>query len=361
MSNSFYAIYSLRKRNVLVQSGTRKKPVSGYSDILLGGSRGLDTILTIPLLLSQGPRLQEWFRFNDVTYVSPGPIVRDLAGNFYMGNIFGIRISKLDVNGNLLEQYYPPDGTVTSYSTGGWPWGLALIGNNLYAADMLKQFIYKIDISVSPPTFTNIIGSTSGVSGFSSGLVGTSSLIYGPMNMIPAGTTGLYIMQADNHVVSLYDLATTILTTVAGGGGSNQNGYLDGTGTAALFNNPQGLFYDLSGNIIVTDGGNRRIRKITLPSRVVSTIAGSGQLGSLDGPALTATFDFPKTGCCNLSNGDFYIVDGEHIIRKISNGIVSTFLGLSDGLSDVTNIACFDNVLYISDQSNPFVTYKIPL
>jgi hypothetical protein len=361
MSNSFDIIYSLRKRNLLVQGGKRKKPASGYSDILLTSSRGLDTVLSIPRSLSQRPKLQEWFKFNDTTYVSPGPIVKDLAGNFYMGNIFGIRISKLDVNGNLLEQYYPPDGTVTSYSAGGWPWGLALIGTNLYAADMLKQFIYKIDISVSPPTFTNIIGSASGISGFTTGLVGTSSLIYGPMNMLPAGTTGLYIMQADNHVVSLYNLSTTILTNVAGGGGSNQQGYLDGTGTAAMFNNPQGLFFDLSGNIIVTDGGNSRIRKITLPSMVVSTIAGSGQVGSLDGPALLATFDFPRTGCCNTSNGDFYIVDGEHIIRKISNGVVSTFLGISDGLTDVTNISCFDNVLYISDQSNPFVTYKYVL
>jgi hypothetical protein len=105
MSNSFDIIYSLRKRNLLVQGGKRKKPASGYSDILLTSSRGLDTVLSIPRSLSQRPKLQEWFKFNDTTYVSPGPIVKDLAGNFYMGNIFGIRISKLDVNGNLLEQY----------------------------------------------------------------------------------------------------------------------------------------------------------------------------------------------------------------------------------------------------------------
>jgi hypothetical protein len=359
MSNSFDTLYSLRKRNLLVQGGRRKKPVSGYSDVILTSSRGLDSILTstIPIQITQIPRLQKWFNFDASTYVSPGPIVRDIVGNFYIGNIYGSRITKVDGNGNVLQQYFPPTNTVSSSANGGWPWGLVLIGSNLYASDMMKQFIYQINVSTS--TFTNIVGSTTGASGYSNGLAGTSSLLNGPMG-IASFALGLYITQADNHCISLYNLSTTILSTVAGGGGIS--GYLDATGTSARFNNPQGLFLDSYNNIIVIDSGNNRIRKIT--GNVVTTIAGSGQVGSSDGSALLATFDNPMTGCCNISNGDYYIVDKGNLIRKLSNGIVSTILGPSDGLVYITNISIYENILYISDQgsqANPFIIYKYAL
>jgi hypothetical protein len=66
-----------------------------------------------------------------------------------------------------------------------------------------------------------------------------------------------------------------------------------------------------------------RIREIS-PAGMVATIAGSGAKGGKDGPLLAATFDEP-TGIAIAPNGDIFILEpGNHRVRKIANGLVTT-------------------------------------
>ena len=77
--------------------------------------------------------------------------------------------------------------------------------------------------------------------------------------------------------------------------GEGTPGYEDGPFDQARFNNPQGLTQSLDGNfLIVADTGNNRIRVIDLVhDNCVSTLAGTGQAGDQDGPALGASFSQP--------------------------------------------------------------------
>jgi sugar lactone lactonase YvrE len=96
------------------------------------------------------------------------------------------------------------------------------------------------------------------------------------------------------------------VTTLAGGGQGGE-GYADGQGTQASFNTPSGLAIDKSDNIYVADTSNNRIRKIT-PQGLVSTIAGDGTAGYLDGPAGQARFNGP-IGVGVDTRGNIYVAD----------------------------------------------------
>lgn len=126
--------------------------------------------------------------------------------------------------------------------------------------------------------------------------------------------------------------ASLSVTTIAG---NVNEGFADGTGTAAKFNYPVGIFCDASGNIYVGDASNHRIRKVT-QAGVVTTFAGSIQ-GSDDGAAGVAKFNVPL-GICADAGGNLYVGDiGNYRIRKITAaGAVSTLAGSGEGFINAT-------------------------
>ncbi len=97
--------------------------------------------------------------------------------------------------------------------------------------------------------------------------------------------------------------------------GAATAGYTDATGTAARFSGPQQTAVDGSGNVYVADADNQVIRKIT-SSRVTTTVAGSGALGSADGVGTIATFNTPKALTLD-SAGALYVGDNSNILRKV--------------------------------------------
>jgi sugar lactone lactonase YvrE len=116
--------------------------------------------------------------------------------------------------------------------------------------------------------------------------------------------------------------------------GSDVPGFVDGIGSVAKFNNPSGIVIDAGGNLFVSDYSNHCIRKIT-PRGVVSTYAGTGRPGALNGHRLSAGFNHPY-GLAIDSDGNLYVGDvANHRIRKISpDGEVTTLAGKRKGFSD---------------------------
>ncbi|MBI6547089.1 MAG: SMP-30/gluconolactonase/LRE family protein [Cyanobacteria bacterium NC_groundwater_1444_Ag_S-0.65um_54_12] len=152
-----------------------------------------------------------------------------------------------------------------------------------------------------------------------------------------------------------------IVSTLAG---SAQRGWADGTSANARFNYPEGITGDPLGNLYVTDYYNHRIRRIT-PSGEVSTLAGSGQAGWVDGMDTSAQFNYP-VGIASDKGGNLYVADSNnHRIRKITTtGAVSTVagsgkIGWADGTSTKAQFAYPQGVavdaadnLYVADYGN---------
>ncbi|RZL04808.1 MAG: hypothetical protein EOO62_20450 [Hymenobacter sp.] len=161
-----------------------------------------------------------------------------------------------------------------------------------------------------------------------------------------------------------------LVSTLAGTGTS---GRVDGPGSTATFAGPGQAALDAQGNLYVADTENHCIRKIT-PAGLVSTLAGNGTAGYLDGPAATAAFNSPM-GVAVDRQGMVYVADNRNnCIRAISPaGMVSTWAGttapgLQDGPAatarfwEPIGLACDQQGrLYVADARNERIRLINPL
>ena len=277
--------------------------------------------------------------------VTPTGVVTTIAGNGTAGSadgigraaqfnrIYGIALDRTagilyvsDYGNHLIRKVVLATGQVTTLagSTQGFadgigtaakfsgPTGLALdaTATNLYVADGFNYRIRKIALATS--TVTTVAGSTQG---FADG-TGAAAKFWGMSGIrFDANATNLYVADAFNHRIRKVVIATGAVSTLAGNGTA---GNVDGTGTAAQFNEPRGIGIDGAGNLYVAERIGNRIRKVT-PEGVVTNLAGTGTAGTNNGTAATAQFNFPFDVAVNASGNLFYVAEERgHRIRKIA-------------------------------------------
>jgi sugar lactone lactonase YvrE len=119
-----------------------------------------------------------------------------------------------------------------------------------------------------------------------------------------------------------------VVTTLAGGA----TGFADGRGTAAKFSGPKGIATDVSANVYVADVANYRIRKIS-PSGLVTTLAGNGNFGHVDGSSTTAQFS-DISGIAADDRGNVYATEFNQIRKITPAGEVSTLTNGNTGYAD---------------------------
>lgn len=228
------------------------------------------------------------------------------------------------------------DGSLRS-SEFGYLWRIAIDGNgNLYLPDGnldmpdFDLYTYVRKISITNGLVSTLAGSS--VSGYADS-TGTKAKFNNIFGIVADLYGNVYVCDHYNYKIRKITPAG-VVSTLAG----STNGYADGQGTGAKFSLLFGMGIDASGNLYAADGNNYRIRKIT-PGGLVSTFAGNGTSGYVDGPVSTAEFSGVDAVVVDKS-GIVYISDNGRI-RKISAGVVSTLAGdgTEGGFNDGTGTA----------------------
>jgi len=144
-----------------------------------------------------------------------------------------------------------------------------------------------------------------------------------PQGIVLDSTGNLFVSDSYNSTIRKVT-PSGVVSTIAG---QVTQGFVDATGTSAKFAVPRGITIDSKGNLYVADTSNHRIRKVT-QSGVVTTVAGSGTAGSLDGTGTSAQFSSPF-GITIDSNDNLYVADTySSKIRKVTlGGVVTTVAG----------------------------------
>ena len=206
------------------------------------------------------------------------------------------------------------------------PFGLAVDnGGNVYVADTGNRVIRSIT-----PTGLVLDLAGSGIEGFADGPRAAAQ--FSSPNAVTVGLgSAVYVADAGNLRIRAIS-PSGVVSTLAGSGDA---GYVDGVGDLAQFALTGAVVADPTGNLYVSDRLNGVIRKIT-PAGVVSTYAGAGVRGHVDGPLLTAQFNVPtRLGADPL--GNVYVLDtGDNSVRRLApDGLVSTVAGGSEpGFAD---------------------------
>jgi NHL repeat-containing protein len=139
--------------------------------------------------------------------------------------------------------------------------------------------------------------------------------------------------------------------------------------TTARLNQPYGVALDTAGNIYIGDAGNNRVRKITIKTETISTVAGTGTCGySGDGGKATSAELCTPSGVAVDPLGRIFIADYSNFrVRLVStNGEIITYAGTglpgynnNGRLATKTNLGGPiavavgpSNVLYVADDQS---------
>jgi uncharacterized protein (TIGR03437 family) len=119
---------------------------------------------------------------------------------------------------------------------------------------------------------------------------------------------------------------TYTIYTVAGNGTLGYTGDY-GPATSAEVHGPYGVAADSAGNLYIADSGNNVIRKVS--NGVITTFAGNGTPGYTgDNKSPTSAQLNAPYGVAVDSAGNLYIADSaNNVIREVSNGVITTVAG----------------------------------
>lgn len=255
----------------------------------------------------------------DALLNDPNGIAVDVGGNIYVTDRANNRVRKITIGGTIStvagsgSTVFNGDGIPATNASIISPRGVAVdaIGN-IYIADQGYNRVRKVDPAGIISTIAGI-----GVSGFSGDNgPATAARLAGPYSIAIDGMGNVFIADVDNGRIRRIS-PTGIIKTVAGTGTASYNGDNIPATAAHLFE-PIAITVNTAGDLFIADAWNNRVRKVT-PAGIITTVAGTGVAGFFGdgGNAVLAQFT-NIYGIAITSTGNLVVSDnGNNRLRYL--------------------------------------------
>ncbi len=286
----------------------------------------------------------------------------DSKGNMYVVELAGGRVHRIDSSGTRTQiagdgsESYQGDGGPAKEATFNGMHNCAVTADDqLLIADSWNHCVRRIDLASGK--IDTIMGT--GSEGFSGDGGPARDAQFNFVMCIALDRTKqvLHVVDLKNRRVRNFDLRQGNVTTVAGNG--KKGTPVDGEqATQGPLVDPRAAASDGNGNLYILERGGNALR-VVRPDGTIHTVAGTGEKGHQDGPALESTFGSPKHVCTD-GEGNVYIADDLNgAIRRYdpASKRVETILGKGKGddrirLLHPHGVCYHDGTLYVVDSGN---------
>ena len=152
-----------------------------------------------------------------------------------------------------------------------------------------------------------------------------------PMRLALDRSGNILVSDAHQNRIRRIDAQTGIMSTAVGSEGEGGWGGDGGLAIHGKLNSPHACRADAQGNLYIADRNNHRIRRVDGTTGRLSTVAGNGQPGfSGDGGAATsASIDAPSSVAVDAAGNVLIADNNNNRVRRVdaASGVISTIAG----------------------------------
>ncbi len=290
----------------------------------------------------------------------------DPNGNLITAEYIGGRVFRLLPSGKLEhlggtgEKGYSGDGGPATDATFDAIHNLAMTPDgDIFLSDHVNHVVRRIEAkSGQISTFAG-----TGKAGFSGDGGPAAQAQFNVVMCVELSPDGSQMIIADlsNHRIRSIEMKSGIVTTLAGNGKKG----VPADGAPALESplvDPRAAALDAKGNLYIVERNGHALR-VVRPDGKIETVAGTGERGDKDGPALEAQLAAPKHLAIDGAGNVFIADDMNHTIRKYdpAKNTLTTVLGKGEfKLKRPHGVTVRGKELYVTDSYHHRIL-KMPL